>query len=128
MMEMFKTRKVKKTYIAFVKGVVSQNQGEIRSPIEGMTAITKYRVIQKRKDFTVVEAYPLTGRTNQLRIHFKRIGHPIIGETKYAFRRDFRIKAKRLCLHASGLEFIHPITKMLYHWLLYCHRVWENFK
>lgn len=111
MMDEFKTRKVKKTYIAFVKGLVRQNQGEIKIPIEGMTAMTKYRVIQKRKDFTVVEAYPLTGRTNQLRIHFKSIGHPIIGETKYAFRRDFKIKAKRLCLHASGLEFIHPITK-----------------
>jgi 23S rRNA-/tRNA-specific pseudouridylate synthase len=60
-----------------------------------------------------VEAMPLTGRTNQIRIHFKLIGHPILGETKYAFRRDFKLKAKRLCLHAKTLEFIHPLTNKL---------------
>lgn len=111
MMQMFKNRQVKKTYLAFVRGTPRKDKSEIRNPIEGMTAITRYRIIQKRKDFSVVEANPLTGRTNQIRIHFKSMGHPIIGETRYAFRRDFKIKAKRLCLHASGLKFIHPITK-----------------
>lgn len=111
MMQEFKQRKIKKIYIAFVQGEIKQTQGEVKNPIEGKSAITKYRVIQKERDFTVLEVMPLTGRTNQLRIHFKSIGHPILGDTKYAFRRDFKIKAKRLCLHAQGLEFIHPITK-----------------
>ena len=115
MMDEFKQKKVKKTYIAFVQGNVSGNQGQIQNPIEGQKAITKYRVIQRIKDFTVVEVMPLTGRTNQIRIHFKQIHYPIVGETKFAFRRDFALKAKRLCLHAKALEFIHPVTKKHIH-------------
>ncbi|MEK6727980.1 MAG: RluA family pseudouridine synthase [Candidatus Omnitrophota bacterium] len=111
MMEEFKLKKVKKTYIAFVAGVPFKLQADIKNPIEGVAALTKYKVIEKRKDFAIVEVNPLTGRTNQIRIHFKEIGHPILGETKYAFRRDFLIKAKRLCLHAKGLEFTHPVRK-----------------
>lgn len=111
MMEEFKLKKVKKTYIAFVSGVPFKLQAEIKNPIEGVVALTKYKVIEKRKDFAIVEVNPLTGRTNQIRIHFKEIGHPILGETKYAFRRDFRIRHKRLCLHAKGLEFTHPVRK-----------------
>ena len=111
MMDIFRYKKIKKIYIAFVQGTLPKNQGRIKTPIEGLSAITKYKIIQERKDFTVVEISPLTGRTNQIRIHFKQIGHPIVGETKYAFRRDFKIKAKRLCLHACALEFVHPVTK-----------------
>lgn len=111
MMAEFKERKVKKTYLAFVLGVPFKIQGEINKPIEGAASLTEYKVIEKRKDFAIVEVNPLTGRTNQIRIHFKEIGHPVLGETKYAFRRDFKVKAKRLCLHAQGLEFTHPITK-----------------
>lgn len=110
MMELFRQRAVKKSYIAFVSGPPSRNAGEIKSPIEGRNAVTKYKVIEKRKDFAIVEVNPLTGRTNQIRIHFRRIGYPILGETKYAFRRDFKIKAKRLCLHAKELRFTHPVT------------------
>jgi len=110
MMEEFKSRKVKKTYTAFVQGLPKEAQGVIRNRIEGKYAQTRYKVIEKRRDFAIVEAAPLTGRTNQIRIHFKSIGHPILGETKYAFRRDFKIKAKRLMLHAARLEFMHPVT------------------
>lgn len=115
MMDEFKRKKIKKTYIAFVQGVIPKNYGEIKESIEGQGAITKYKVIQRRKDFTVVEVMPLTGRTNQIRIHFKQISHPLLGETKYAFRRDFKIKSKRLCLHAKMLEFIHPVAKKHIH-------------
>jgi len=110
MMELFKQRKVKKTYIAFVQGLIGNGQGEIKNTIEGMSAITKYRIIQRRKDFSIVEVHPLTGRTNQIRIHFKQIGHPIVGESRYAFRKDFALRSKRLCLHAKELEFAHPCT------------------
>jgi len=110
MMDEFRQRKVKKVYIAFVRGTPYKNQGEIKNRIEGLAALTRYKVIAKRKDFAIVEVNPLTGRTNQIRIHFKQLGHPILGEAKYAFRRDFKIKAKRLMLHAAGLEFKHPVT------------------
>lgn len=111
MMELFHKKQIKKTYVAFLKGNLSKKEGIIQNNVDGLSAVTKYRIIEKRKDFTIVEANPLTGRTNQIRIHFKQIGHPILGDTKYAFRRDFQIKTKRLCLHAKSLDFLHPINK-----------------
>jgi len=111
MMEEFWQRRIKKTYTAFVQGRLPKDEGKIRYPIEGRSAITEYRIVEKRKDFSIVEIMPLTGRTNQIRIHFKQVGHPLVGETKFAFRRDFKLKAKRLCLHAKMLEFVHPLTK-----------------
>jgi len=110
MMEYFRQKKVKKVYIVFVRGHIKKESGQIRFPLEGKPALTEYKVIAKRKEFDIVEARPLTGRTNQIRIHFKMIGHPILGETKFAFRKDFQLKAKRLCLHAQKLEFMHPVT------------------
>jgi len=112
MMEEFKNRKVNKKYIAFLQGYPGKSSGEINSAIDGLSAVTRYKVIEKKDNFAIVEVTPLTGRTNQIRIHFKRIGCPILGETRYAFRKDFKIKAKRLCLHASQLDFIHPITSV----------------
>src|SRR3989338_4108747 len=111
MMDEFRQKNIKKTYIAFVSGIPFKPEGEIKKPLEGLTALTGYKVIEKRKDFAIVEINPVTGRTNQIRIHFKSIGHPVLGERKFAFRKDFTIKAKRLCLHAQDLKFLHPVTK-----------------
>lgn len=113
MIEEFRERKIKKTYIAFMQGLPEKTQGSIRYPIEGKPSVTNYRVIEKRTGFSVVEIMPQTGRTNQIRIHFKQIGHPLLGEARFAFRRDFKLKAKRLCLHAKVLEFIHPVTRKI---------------
>ena len=110
MMDEFRSRRIKKTYLAFVRGIPKKNQGEIKNRIKGLSAQTHYKVIEKRKDFAILEINPLTGRTNQIRIHLKQIGHPILGESKFAFRRDFTIKAKRLMLQAAGLELKHPVT------------------
>lgn len=110
MMQEFRYKKIKKIYIAFVQGKLHSKQGEIKSPIEAETAITRYKVIEERKNFSVIQVNPLTGRTNQIRIHFKRINHPIVGESKFAFRKDYKLRAKRLCLHAKELEFAHPVT------------------
>ena len=82
----------------------------INNPIDGQAASTGYKVLERRKDFSIVELSPETGRTNQIRIHFKSIGHPLVGETKFAFRRDFALRAKRVCLHAKYIEFKHPWT------------------
>ena len=111
MMDGFKARGISKLYTAFVQGRLTLNKGQVKNPIDGQFACTEYRVISRHRDFTVVEARPLTGRRNQIRIHFKQLGHPIVGEDKFAFRRDFALRFKRLCLHASQLEFIHPVTK-----------------
>ena len=111
MMEEFKQRRVKKTYLAFVQGSFSKNAGQITVPIEGKPATTQYKVIEKRKGFVIVEVNPLTGRTNQIRIHFADAGHPILGEDRFVFRRDMALRAKRLCLHARKIEFLHPVSK-----------------
>lgn len=113
MADLFKQRKVKKSYIAFIQGKPARLQGEIKNQIEGLSAITRYTVIEERNNFSVVQVNPITGRTNQIRIHFKLIGHPLIGEKKFAFRRDFKLKANRLCLHARTLEFVHPVSHKL---------------
>jgi 23S rRNA pseudouridine1911/1915/1917 synthase len=109
-MELFRSRLVKKTYLAFVQGHLGKDKGTISSPVKGEQARTDYRLIERRKDFSVVEVAPQTGRTNQIRIHFKSIGHPLVGESTFAFRKDFALKAKRACLHAESIEFKHPWT------------------
>ena len=73
-------------------------------------AVTNYKLLRQFKDFAQVLAVPETGRTNQIRIHFKELGHPLLGESRFAFRRDFKIKFKRVALHASRLVFSHPVT------------------
>lgn len=110
MAEAFKQRQVRKVYIAFISGLPYKKEGTIKSRVEGLAAETRYKVIERRIGFAIVEVTPVTGRTNQIRIHFKSIGHPLLGEDRFAFRRDFKIKAKRLCLHAKALEFKHPTT------------------
>jgi len=116
MMEKFSAKEVAKKYTAFVHGDVRNGHGIINKPLynrnkrESLNALTKYRVLERKADFTVVEVEPVTGRTNQIRIHFKDIGHPLVGESVYAFRKDFRLKFRRLGLHARELEFDHPVT------------------
>lgn len=117
LMQFFKDKKVNKTYIAFVHGRVAEPRGKIRIPIKdfyqrkfakhlpAQSALTHYEVENYHKDFTVVRVMPITGRTNQIRIHFAKIGHPLVGEDKYAFRRDFALRFRRTALHALRLEF-----------------------
>ncbi|MFA6079643.1 MAG: RluA family pseudouridine synthase [Candidatus Omnitrophota bacterium] len=117
MMEEFRTRNVKKVYTAFVQGALKNDSDTIRIDIYDRNkrreemAVTKYRVVARKKGFTVVEVEPVTGRTNQIRIHFKEIGHPLVGERIYAFRRDFELKFRRTALHAGFISFLHPVTK-----------------
>jgi RluA family pseudouridine synthase len=117
LMQFFKEKRVHKTYIAFVHGRVAQPRGKIRIPIKdfhqrkfarhlpAQSALTHYEVEDYHKDFTVVKVMPITGRTNQIRIHFAKIGHPLVGEDKYAFRRDFALRFRRTALHALRLEW-----------------------
>jgi len=109
-MDMFRGHSVKKSYTAFAHGRVKQDEGVIRKPLEGKDAVTYFKTLKRCSDFTVLEVRPETGRTNQIRLHFKSIGHPLVGESKFIFRKDYKLRAKRLCLHAGRIEFKHPIT------------------
>ena len=116
MMDEFKKRAVKKVYVAFAHGAVKKDSGTLESLIFNRNkkkkekAVTRYKVVDRKNDFTVVEAEPVTGRTNQIRIQFKDMGHPLVGESVYAFRKDFGLKFKRVALHASYIAFAHPVT------------------
>jgi RluA family pseudouridine synthase len=120
-MEQFKKREVKKKYLAFIEGRMKKKKGMLIDRIldrEGKIykekpkeAKTFYRVLRVFENWSVVELEPVTGRTNQLRIQLANIGNPILGESKYAFRRDFLVRFRRLALHAFYLQFIHPVSK-----------------
>ncbi|MGI9055887.1 MAG: RluA family pseudouridine synthase, partial [Pyrinomonadaceae bacterium] len=111
------TRKIiGKRYYAVVEGIIEKDEGEIIAPIgrfaeervwnikaDGKHAETRFWVKKRFSDATLLELEPVTGRTNQLRIHLAHIGHPILGDTKYG-GREFQ----RLCLHAYKLSFWHP--------------------
>lgn len=117
LMDAFKEKRVKKRYIALVQGRLERKNATISRPVQdnpyGLAkhAITQYRLLEERKGFSVIEVIPLTGRTNQIRIHFQQIGHPLVGERRFAFAKDFPIKFRRTALHSADLEFEHPVTK-----------------
>lgn len=126
-MTQFRNALVQKKYIAFVQGKMRHPAGEIKSVIrdfheqrfhtnrpraenKGKMAITRYKTLAVKHLFSVVEVYPLTGRTNQIRIHFKELKHPLLGERLYALGRDASIKFRRVALHAREVTFKHPQT------------------
>jgi RluA family pseudouridine synthase len=110
-MKQFHNRTVKKKYIAFVQGILKRDSAQLTNQIEGKPAETRYRVMERRKRFTVVEAEPVTGRTNQIRIQFVKLGYPLVGERRFAFARDYKLKFRRTALHASEIDFTHPATQ-----------------
>jgi 23S rRNA pseudouridine1911/1915/1917 synthase len=122
LMDLFHRRLVQKKYTLFVHGRVNRPSGTIHMPVkdsfadkfspdaDAKEATTRYKVVELRRHYSIVEAEPVTGRTNQLRIHFKGIGHPIVGENKYIFRRDYDLKFKRTALHAAEISFKQPVT------------------
>jgi 23S rRNA pseudouridine1911/1915/1917 synthase len=112
----FRRKLVEKKYFALVEGEVKEDSGTILAPIgrdaeirlwsvkaDGKHAETRFRVKERLSDSTLLELEPVTGRTNQLRVHCAHIGHPIIGDEWHS-RREF----PRLCLHAYKLSFWHP--------------------
>jgi 23S rRNA pseudouridine1911/1915/1917 synthase len=113
----FSTRKVKKTYIAIIAGELNPSEAVIDMPIErnpkkpqtfragvnGKSASTLYKVIKSNDKYSMVELQPKTGRTHQLRVHLKQIGHPIVGDSLYGGK-----EAERMYLHAKSLELTLP--------------------
>ena len=123
MMDLFRKRAVAKTYIAFVHGKLNRVKGGFRSPIRDpyrrfarpVPAETQYKVLQVKRNFSVVEVQPVTGRTNQIRIHFSAAGHPLVGDRKFAFARDYALKFRRTALHAASLAWTHPVSRQKIH-------------
>lgn len=119
----FIQRKVKKTYIALLDGIVNEKEGTINLPLRvdledrpkqvvcyehGKNAITQYKVLEIKDNTTRIEFYPITGRTHQLRVHaahYLGLNSPIVGDDLYG------TKAQRLHLHAAQIEFTHPLSK-----------------
>ncbi len=113
MMDEFKKRTIKKEYLAIVQGRVHKAHGEIKKTImheKKEPALTRYTTIKTQKSYSLLKVYPITGRTNQIRIHMSMIGHPILGERKYARGKDYPLKFRRVALHAKQIEFFHPVT------------------
>ena len=117
----FEKRQAKKTYVARVWGHVAEKTGRIDLPLivdwpnrplqhvdfeNGKPAVTDWRVLRHEDGTTRLRLYPQTGRSHQLRVHMKEIGHPILGDPFYAEggARDF----PRLMLHAENLRLRHP--------------------
>ncbi|MFV9567755.1 RluA family pseudouridine synthase [Thermoanaerobacter mathranii] len=121
-----KERSVLKKYVAIVEGVIKHEEGKIEAPIgrhpvdrkkmavieDGRYALTLYKVLERFKENTLVEAVIKTGRTHQIRVHMAFIGHPVVGDPVYGFKKQ-KFKLEGQALHSSILGFIHP-TKGVY--------------
>jgi 23S rRNA pseudouridine1911/1915/1917 synthase len=131
----FKEHIIQKTYLAIAHGKLVPPEGEINAPVGrlpwnkehfgivpgGKESITRYRVLGvipgltgNDKEYSLVELYPQSGRTHQIRVHLKYINHPIVADYLYAGRktaRDDRTWAPRVMLHAWKLVCLHPITQ-----------------
>jgi 23S rRNA pseudouridine1911/1915/1917 synthase len=115
----FQRRLVEKRYVAVVSGTVEEERLTVAAPIgrdesaspqwgvlpDGKPAETRLRVLERRARRTLVELEPVTGRTNQLRIHCAHAGHAVVGDRLYGGEPH-----ARLCLHAARLSFRHPAT------------------
>ncbi|QIB66433.1 pseudouridine synthase [Kineobactrum salinum] len=120
----FQQRRVHKTYEAVVYGRVAVGRGEVNLPIacdwerrplqkichqSGREALTRFEVMERGSDRSRLLLAPVTGRSHQLRIHMRELGHPILGCDMYAHEAALAM-APRLLLHATSLELQHPVT------------------
>ena len=112
-MDQFRHHKIIKKYLAIAQGRVRYKEAVLKGYIkpkdkQSKFAITKFRVLSRSKSFSLLEVEPKTGRTNQIRLHLLKIGHPVVGERKYTVAKRWPLQFKRLCLHSYYLEFRHP--------------------
>lgn len=126
MSRLFETRQIHKEYTAVVDGMMAEDSGEVTLPlicdwpnrprqmvchINGKSAHTRFQVLARdeAREHTRVKLLPVTGRSHQLRVHMQALGHAILGDEFYAEGAALAA-APRLQLHASRLQFQHPLT------------------
>ena len=125
----FKLKTVKKVYFAIVHGGWPDNLTLVNAPLlknrlssgerivkvakDGKPSETKFKVIERFKSATMIEARPITGRTHQIRVHCQYAGHPIVGDLKYSVddTNNDLSSVKNLCLHAAEIEFFDSSSK-----------------
>jgi 23S rRNA pseudouridine1911/1915/1917 synthase len=117
----FKGREVEKRYVALVEGIPQTPEGLIDAPIgrdpnqrkrmavtrDGRPATTEYHVIETYAYHSLLDVFPKTGRTHQIRVHLAFIGCPVVGDNVYGPRKQ-RLKMKRHFLHAAAITFTLP--------------------
>ena len=118
---LFSNKEIEKTYVAIVEGEIDFNEKVVSNhlgPVKGLRNIhgsvktggrkaeTIIKKISSSSGFSLVNAYPKTGRTHQIRVHLTELGFPIAGDTDYG--APFRHQFKRMMLHAHSVEFTHP--------------------
>ncbi|MEZ2457494.1 RluA family pseudouridine synthase [Salinicoccus roseus] len=122
LVEQLVEKSVTRKYTALVHGTIPHDKGTIEAPIgrnpkerqemavvdDGKEAVTHFNVLERYKDFTLVECILDTGRTHQIRVHMKYIGYPLAGDPKYGPRKTLETEGQML--HAGTLGFIHPKT------------------
>ncbi len=115
-------RQMEKHYRALVEGVMKEDSGRIDAPIarskkdrkkmavdpSGRPSVTEWRVLARGRGCTLLDVHILTGRTHQIRVHMKSIGHPVCGDLLYGTGHT---RVPRLMLHAYSLAFTHPATQ-----------------
>jgi 23S rRNA pseudouridine1911/1915/1917 synthase len=127
--DQFRTRTVRKTYLALLEGVLKPESGSIQLPISrdkqrrvrmtaragaGREARTDWRVLWRAQRYTLVEIELHTGRTHQIRAHFAALGRPVVGDTLYGAAARPRVGSEQLealgrpFLHAARIGFEHP--------------------
>ena len=121
--EQIKNKTCHRIYLALLEGAVKQNDGVIDTFIgrsdknrtmmavkdSGRRAVTHFKVLKRYKEFTFAEFKLETGRTHQIRVHCKYIGHPIVGDPVYGYEKQ-KFKLNGQLLHACKLELTHPST------------------
>ena len=123
--EQIKEKTATRKYYAIVHGNIKEDEGVIQGAIGrhttdrkkmaivfegGKDATTKFKVVERFGEYTLVECKLLTGRTHQIRVHMTYIGHPVLGDPKYGMAKS-QFKIAGQALHSANLEFVHPITK-----------------
>jgi len=128
--ELLRDKKMQKYYHTFVKGYWPKRRTQVKAALlkqhlasgermvrinqEGKASETRFKILQHYQQGTLLEAFPVTGRTHQIRVHCQGSGHPIAGDPKYGDREFNQQTAsaglQRLFLHAARLQFPHPAT------------------